>query len=179
MKYRPVQVTTFACCVAALSAGVGGQPQKLYAPGYYIAVSAVRENEGVIKVHGATNLPVDSKIDLVVEDLVPENGRKALNSLTCAAVDQRGLFSGELHITKEAYQKKDLIVDAIFLTNECPQEQKVLQIVGVHGEYLGNDTPRATMEQVEKGMTRGMADNPQIFQISGWYFGVASIARLD
>lgn len=155
------------------------QAKKLQAPGFYIAVGAAREYEGVIRVRGASNLPVGAKVGLLVEELVPENGRKPLNTLMCAAVGQRGLFRAELQISREAYQKKVLIIDAIFLTNQCVQGQEVIRIAGHHGELLGNDGRRVTMDEVSKGETPGMIENPQLFQVSGWYFGIASIARVE
>jgi len=180
MKMRSVWAAACVCCGLTCSVASGvGQPKKLYAPGYYIAVDAAREYEGAIRVRGASNLPVGARIGLLVEELVPENGRKPLSALMCAAVDQRGLFRAELQITKEAYQKKDLIVDAIFLTNQCVQDQEVIRVVGHHGEILGNDGRPVTMEEVERGETPGMQENPELFQVSGWYFGISAIARVD
>lgn len=180
MEIRLVWIAACVCGGLALSAAGGvGQPKKLYAPGYYIAVDATREYEGVVRVRGASNLPVGSKIGLQVEELVPENGRKPLSTLRCQAVDQRGLFSAELQVTKESYQKRDLIVDATFLTNQCAQDQEVTRVVGHHGELLGNDGRVVTKEEVERGETPGMQENPQVFQISGWYFGIGTIGRVD
>lgn len=180
MKMRSVLAAVCVCLgVACSAAGGAGQARKLYAPSYYIAIRAQREYEGAIRVRGASNLPPGAKIGLQVEELVPETGRKPLSTLMCQAVDQSGLFSAELQITKETYQKRGLIVDAIFLTNECSQDQKVLQVVGRHGEFLGNDAHHVTMDEVSNGMTLGMVQNPQLFQVSGWYFGVAAIAPVD
>jgi hypothetical protein len=180
MKMQPVWIAACVCCGLAGSTSDGAeQPKKLYAPGYYIAVSAAREYEGAVRVRGASNLPVGAKIGLEVEELVPENGRKPLSTLTCVAVDQRGLFRAELQITKDVYQKKDLVVDAIFLTNQCAQDQEVIRVVGRHGELLGNDGRPVTMEEVERGETPGMQENPELFQVSGWYFGISAIARVD
>jgi len=179
MKMRSVWIAACVIGVIACSAAGGvGQPNKLRAPGYYIAVDATREHEGVIRVRGASNLPVGTKISLEVEELSPENG-KPLSALTCVAVDQKGLFRAELQVAKDIYQKKGLIVDAIFLTNQCVQDQEVIRVVGHHGELLGNDGRPVTMEEVERGETPGMSENPQLFQMSGWYFGIGTIARLD
>ena len=179
MKMQSVWIAACVCCgLAGSAAGGAGQPKRLNAPGYYIAVDATRDYEGVIAVRGASNLPVGAKIALEVEGAVPVNSR-GLPIPTCVAVDQRGLFRAELQITKEAYQKKDLIVDAIFLTNQCVQDQEVIRVVGHHGELLGNDGRPVTMEEVERGETPGMQENPELFQVSGWYFGIAAIARVD
>jgi hypothetical protein len=142
-------------------------------------VDAAKDYEGAIRVRGASNLPVGAKIGVEVEELVPEDGRKPLSKLTCATVDQKGLFRAELQVTKDVYQKKGLIVDAIFLPNQCVQNPEVTRVVGHHGELLGNDGRLVTMEEVEQGETPGMRENPQLFQISGWYFGIGTIARLD
>jgi hypothetical protein len=177
----------FHALVAACAVGVTAvsardavsQTARLHAPGYYIAIDATKEYEGVIRVRGASNLPVGAKIGLTVEGLAPENGLKPFNTLACVAVEQSGLFRAELQIAKDAYQKKDLIVHAIFVTYQCAQDQDVIRAVGRHGELLGNDGRPVTMDEVENGMTRGMTENPQLFQVSGWYFGLGTIARVD
>ncbi len=155
------------------------QPKKLSAPGYYIAVLAQREYEGAIRVRGASNLPAGAKIWLEVDEIAGQDGWNARSAQVCAVVGQNGLFGSELQVTKEAYQKPLLILRAAFLTNACSQDQKVLQVVGRRGEYLGNDAHPVTMHEVEMGMTPGMLQNPQLFQVSGWYFGIAAIARVE
>jgi hypothetical protein len=154
------------------------QPKKLYAPGYYLAVDAARDYEGAIRVRGASNLPAGAKIQLDVEGATGEDGWKTLSAPVCVAVDQGGLFDAELSVTKETYKGQALFVNAVFLTNECSQDQRVLQVVGRHGEFLGNDTYHVTMNEVEMGLTPGMAKNPQLFQVSGWYFGISAITRV-
>ncbi len=179
MKMQSVWIA--ACVIgeiACSAAGGVGQPKKLNAPGYYIAVYATRDYEGVISVRGASNLPVGAKIALEVEGAVPVNSR-GLPVPTCVAVDQKGLFLAELQVAKDVYQKKGLILDAFFVTNQCAQDPEVIRVVGHHGELLGNDDRPVTMEEVEQGETPGMRENPQLFQMSGWYFGIAAIARLD
>ena len=99
--YSAWRVTFVIAGIAASAAGGNGQPKRLNAPGYYIALDATREYEGVIRVRGASSLPNGAKIGLEVEELVPENGRKPLNSLNCASGDQRGLFRAELQVAKE------------------------------------------------------------------------------
>lgn len=169
------------CCGLVCSArgGAGPSSERLYAPGYYIAVDAARDYPGAIRVHGASNLPVGAQIGVMVEELVPENGRKLLSKTVCAAVNQKGLFRAEIQVTKDTYQKNDLVVDAIFLTRQCVQGQEVIRTVGGHGELLGNDSRPVTMEEVEQGETSGMRENPQLFQMSGWYFGIATLARVE
>jgi hypothetical protein len=34
------------------------------------------------------------------------------------------------------------------------------------------------MDQVEAGETAGMVRNPQLFQSSGWYFGLSEMTRI-
>ncbi len=179
MKMQSIGIV--ACVIAGMACSAAGgveQPKRLTAPGYYIAVRAMRDYEGVIDVRGASNLPIGAKIALEVEGAVPVNSR-GVPIPTCVAVDQKGLFRAELQVTKDVYQKKGLIVDAIFLTNQCVQDPEVIRVVGHHGELLGNDGRPVTMEEVEQGETPGMRGNPQLFQMSGWYFGIATIARLD
>jgi hypothetical protein len=181
MTTKILLVLVAACVVGGIAisaAHVAAQPTRLHAPGYYIAINATKDHEDVIRVRGASNLPAGAKIGLYVEGLVLENGRAPLNTAVCVAVDQSGLFRAELQVTKDVYQKKDLMVNAIFQTNLCAQNQDVIRVVGRHGELLGNDGRPVTMEEVENGMTRGMFENPQLFQVSGWYFGLATIARV-
>ena len=180
MKKKLFWVAACVSCAIASSAQSGTKrPTQLSAPGYYITISAAREYEGIIRIRGASNLPVGAKIGLQVVELAPEGGRQPLSTLMCVAVDRRGLFRAELQMTKEAYQTKGLIVDATFLTNQCAQDPEAIRVVGHHGELLGNDGRPVTMEEVERGETSGMIENPQLFQVSGWYFGIGTIARVD
>jgi hypothetical protein len=57
-------------------------------------------------------------------------------------------------------------MDAVFRTDECEQLEGVLQVVGKHGQYLGNDNYDNKID-VHMQMTPGMNKNPQLFQESG------------
>jgi hypothetical protein len=92
-------------------------------------------------------------------------------------LNDRGVFSQEIPLSSGNHNSSDLIVVATFLPNECEQNSSVLKIVGNHGQYLGHDDHIVTMDEASKGETRGMLENPQIIQVSGWYFGISAITR--
>lgn len=172
MKTRLILAT--ACVffeVAFARPGGMAQTKELHAPGYYIAINAQRDYEGVIRVRGASSLPAGANIALLVDDRWPAD--------MCVAVDQKGQFRAELQVSKDLYHTKGLIVTAIFQTDRCPQPKEVIRVVGRHGELLGHDARPVTMDEVRNGWTPGMAANPQLFQVSGWYFGIESIAKID
>lgn len=154
------------------------QAGKLSAPGYYISVQATLSYGDVIRVRGASNLPVGSSIELKVEKI---NGGpwQDYSKSVCVMVNTKGLFDQDVRLLPNTTYRSDLFIAANFSTNgRCKQNPAVLQIVGSHGERLGNDKS-VSMEAVERGETTGMTDNPQLYQVSGWYFGLQSIAKIS
>lgn len=75
---------------------------------------------------------------------------------------RKGTYIGGEKRQTEVGGKSSLMVDAIFLTNQCVQNSEVIRVVGHHGELLGNDGRPVTMEEVERGETPGMSENPQL-----------------
>lgn len=157
-----------------LSGTVSGQnARKLSAPTYYIAVSATFDYGNVVRVRGASNLPPGSRIALQVFAM-PDLSKPESDKL-CTTVSKDGLFHDEL--AENASTRDGLILTADFATNSCKQPDGVLQVVGKHGEHLGNDQ-HVTLDEVEMGETPGMIQNPQLYQSSGWYFGLSTITLL-
>ena len=167
----------FVLAVACIALGKELQAQearKLSAPTYYLAISAVRDHDNVIRVRGASNLSPGSRISLQAFEM-DGDGWNAYSGKVCVTLNKNGLLSEELQLATQF--RSDLQITAIFETNDCKQPANVLQVVGKHGEYLGNDR-HVTMDQVEAGETAGMVRNPQLFQSSGWYFGLSEMTRI-
>jgi hypothetical protein len=136
----------FVLAVACIALGKELQAQearKLSAPTYYLAISAVRDHDNVIRVRGASNLPPGSRISLQAFEM-DGDGWNAYSGKVCVTLNKNGLLSEELQLATE---------------------------------YLGNDR-HVTMDQVEAGETAGMVRNPQLFQSSGWYFGLSEMTRI-
>ncbi len=147
----------------------------LNASTYYIVISGHLLDENTIVVRGASNLPPRSKIRIQVGD-----GARFVSESICASVGDEGLFRYELRPIGSAKFKfsPTLAMDAFFRTDECEQPEKVLQIVGKHGQYLGNDNYDGKID-IHMQMTPGMINNPQLFQESGWDFGLSTSARVS
>ncbi len=152
--------------------------RRLSALGYYIAASAQLDVGNIVQMRGASNLPPGASIAL---DIVAPNGAgwTEYSKTVCVTTSEEGLFNQEINVLSGLPNRSDLFVRATFLTNTCNQSAQVLQVVGRHGEFLGNDAHHPTMQEVEMAWTHGMAKNPQLFQVSGSYFGIATFARVD
>ena len=160
------------------SASVAQKRESLPAPTYYISIRAQHSHDQVIRVRGASNLPSGARVSLRVV-VMNNDARKDSSENTCVAIDDKGLFDQEIRLSEGQPYRSDLLVTATFLPNECKQNARVLQMLGSHGEFLGHDSHRVTMDEVENGWTRGMKENPQLFQVSGWYFGISAVAQIE
>lgn len=177
MTHRVMFAMTITVCVLAQIAWAQ-DVRRLSAPTYYIAVFSQPDHGDIVRVKGASNLPSGASVALEV--VAPSgDGWVEYAKSVCVTTSEEGLFNQELNISAGLPHRRDLFVRATFLTNACKQSARVLQIVGRHGEFLGNDAHRPTMPEVEIGLTTGMARNPQLFQVSGWYFGISALARVD
>jgi hypothetical protein len=177
MTFKLMTATWLMCCFGSLA--FTQQPKQLTAPTYYIAIAAQHSYDNVIRVRGASNLPPGTKILLQfagpTDQAWKEPGPRA-----CVALDRRGLFGWqEISIPSGEPYPHNLFVSAIFLPDECKQSTQVLKVLGTHGEYLGHDNRPVTMDEVSMGMTPGMQANPQLFQVSGWYFGISTITPVE
>jgi hypothetical protein len=177
MNFKLIAAASALCYFGSISlAQQPGQP--LTAPGYYIAIEAQHSHDKVIQVRGASNLPPGAKVMLQVVAM-NDQAWKTFSEDVCVAVDDKGLFEQEIGLSAGSPWRRDFLVIATFLPNECRQNAHVLQLLGSHGQYLGHDNRRVTMNEVEMGITSGMTANPQLFQVSGWYFGISALARVE
>jgi hypothetical protein len=177
MTRRAIFALGIMACVPSKTARTQGA-QRLPAPSYYVSVFAQREYGDTVRVKGASNLPPGAAVAL---EVIATNGDgwTEYSKAVCVATSKEGVFNQEMNISSELPHRTDLFVRATFLTNACKQSAHVLQVVGHHGELLGNDGRPITMEEVERGETPGMQKNPELFQVSGWFFGISAIARVD
>ncbi len=145
----------------------------LSAPTYYIALWAQVEDENHVRFRGASNLPAGARIAVVVTDFAGDAWEDYSDN-QCVSVNEKGLFAGELRSKQGMKFRSSLIFRADFYTDLCtPQPAAVLQALGKKGEGLAN---------VEDGYVTelsGLSDNPQLYQVSGWYYGLEAIARLE
>jgi hypothetical protein len=128
---------------------------------HYIAVEArgCLEN-GTLRVFGASSLPAGSMIGLKVSAF-DEDAWKDYSDEIYVAVDLKGIFSAEIPPKAGRHFARNLLVVADFTTFRPKQPAEVLQVVGEKGEHLGN-----------------FDNNPQLFQLSGRYYGLETIARV-
>jgi hypothetical protein len=161
-----------ACSLAHLASAQA--TERLFAPTYYIAVSADPDVGGIVHVRGASNLPPGAAIQLTI---YAQSGN-IKSSSTCVSTGAEGLFKQDVQVSPGVLRPKMLYVRATFMTDLCKQSASVLRIAGQHGEFLGNDSHKVTIDEVRKGMTEGMFRNPQLFQTSGWYFGISDEAQI-
>ena len=143
------------------------------APSYYVVARGQNwsQDGDLVRFNGASNLPVEANILVTVTDF-DHDAWKDYSDGICVPVGQNGFFNGEIHPKQGMKFRKNLILWADFATNLCQQPASVLRILGSKGEYLGEkDAPF--------GELVGVSRNPQLYQVSGWYYGLEAIARLE
>ncbi len=171
MRYFLFSVALIMVCAA--DAQVTQKKRIFSAPSYYIVVSGQNwsRDGDLVKFRGASDLPPDAKIMLTVSDF-DGDAWKDYSGDVCVALGKEGFFDGEMHPRQGMRFKKNLILRANFQTNLCRQPTSILRIVGQKGEHLGEkDAPL--------GELVGVSRNPQLYQISGSYYGLGTIARLE
>jgi len=178
MNIKLIAAGAWALCYLGSGSFAQQSGLPLTAPGYYIAIRAQHSYDNVIRVKGASNLPPGAKVVLQVV-ATNDQASKTYSEDACVAIDDKGLFEQEISLSAGNPWRHDFLVVANFLPNECKQNAHVLQVLGSHGQYLGHDNRPVTMDEVEMGITPGMAANPQLFQVSGWYFGISALARVE
>jgi hypothetical protein len=149
------------------------EPRVFSAPSYYIVVRGQNWSiDGdLVKFRGASNLPPNANIMLSVSDF-DDDAWKDYSGNICVALSKEGFFSGEIRPLQGMRFKKNFILRANFQTNLCPQPAEVLRIVGQKGEHLGESDAPA-------GELAGVSRNPQLYSVSGWYYGLYTIARIE
>ena len=159
---------------------VGSRPAiraraSLSAPTYYIAVSARLQDAQHVRFEGASNVPPGAKISINVAKF-SGYGWTSYSADNCSSVNDEGLFAGQLTPKPglEFPRSGDLVVAATFQTNLCrPQATPVLEALGEKGQRLAN------VKDGDMTELAGLSDNPQIYQVSGWYYGIEAIARVQ
>lgn len=155
---------------------VFAQPPKLIPTrNYYIAVAAHSCTPDAIEFRGEANLPAGALITISVNDFHGD-GWELYSGWSDVPINQDGSFRGRIEPRQGARFHHNLILIASFDTNPgtARQPDRVLQIVGKHGEYLaGVENPEAHLTELS-----GLSANPQLQQSSGWHYGLYTIARV-
>ena len=156
---------SFILSAVVLGSGLSQRPnpsppaKPLSAPTYYIALTVRSCDPTFVEFRGASNLPTGSMLGLMVNDF-DGNGWREYSDEVFVPLNESGFFDGRVRPKKDMRFHKNLILIAEFTTFRPPQRQSVLQIVGKHGEHLGD------------------FDNPQLGQVSGPYYLLDTIARI-
>jgi hypothetical protein len=177
MKTIWISVASFVLATGMVASQTNPkQHRTLPAPTYYIAAEGQLWDENTVRVRGASNLPIGANISIQVAEFTGDGWKDYSESL-CVTLTGDGLFKGEVRPKPGMKFRRNLIVWAAFATNLCKQPSTVLKVVGKKGQYLGNDNYDNVID-VSMTQTKGMLNNPQLFQTSGWFFGLEAINRL-
>jgi hypothetical protein len=150
--------------VSIMMSGIGLTQTVSYAvphrtPTYYLAVNVVNCDRRTIRVSGASNLPPGSSITTVVTDF-DGDGWHDNSDEVFAEIDNGGFFHAEIHSNPSKESHHNSLLRAFFAPYHPKQANDVLKSVGRKGQNLGG------------------LENPQVFQVSGPYFGLETIARV-
>jgi len=163
--------------LAVLAGGAQGEKRQslkaLWAPTYYIAaeVNDCEPNPNYVAFRGASNLPPGAIISAVVTDF-DFDAWKDYSERVFVPVTDQGFFSGKILPKDGMGFRHNLILRLVFGPIYAKQPASVLAVVGRKGENLGGVEP-SPIEDIA-----GRSENPQLFQTSGWYYGLETIARV-
>jgi hypothetical protein len=133
----------------------------LPAPTYYIAVDGRKCEPDSITIMGASNLPSGAVLAIEVENSDP----------TYITLPVSGWFEKDIHAKGGMSFHAGLTVRAYFQIayyRGPRQPTNVLRVVGLKGWRLAAvRNPAAHFDQLS-----GLSHNPQLFQTSGWYYGI-------
>jgi hypothetical protein len=138
-----------------------------------LAVEAQRSEPGGIHFRGASNLPAGSQIYVQVSDFF-HGAWKDYSEGQCVDLDDSGFFEGDVRPKEGLSFRNNLLLRVDFGTQLCKQPAQTLQVLGTHGEGLAN----VMDSRVPRDELSGRSRNPQLFQWSGWYYGLEAIARV-
>jgi hypothetical protein len=141
-----------------LQSGQAPPHKPLSAPTYYIAVKARTCEQDLVKFDGASNLPAGAVMGFRVSDF-DEDAWKDYTDEVYVPVSEKGFFEGRIQPKKGMRFRRNLILVADFTTFRPQQLASVLLVVGKKGQNLGG------------------INNPQLFQVSGWYYGLEAFDR--
>jgi len=162
-------------CLGTLSFGQQDNAKKLIlsAPTYYITIRAQRSEPGEIHFQGASNLPPQSEIYLEVSTFY-QGGWKEYSDDLCVRIAQDGFFEGDIHPKSNLKFDNNLVLRAVFETRLCHQPEDTIKVLGKHGEGLAN----VGDVRIPYTELSSRSRNPQLFQVSGWYYGLEAIDRV-
>jgi len=165
-----------ALAVVAAASGAGQHPAEKprAAPTYYVVAEAkdCEPDPYYVEFRGASNLPPGSLISATVTDFY-QYAWKDYSDEVYVPANSQGYFSGRISPKKGMQFRGNLILRVIFATYGSTQPASVLAIVGKKGENLGG------VDSHPIGDIMGRSQNPQLFQVSGWYYGLETIARVS
>jgi hypothetical protein len=163
------------CIVVATTSLVGQSPSRktFSAPTYYIAarVNDCEPDPNYVAFRGASNLPPGALISAIVTGF-EFDAWKDYSDEVVVPVNEQGFFAGEIQPKQGLRLGRNLILRVNFETYRTKQPTSVLEVVGKKGERLGG------VENVPIIDIMGHSQNPQLFQVSGWYYGLETIARV-
>lgn len=100
-----------------------------------------------------------------------EDGWKDISDELYVPLKSDGFFSGTIHPKDGLIFRRNMVLRAAFMPYRPKQDPAVLRIVGAKGEKL------AGLDNAPIDELMGLTQNPQLFQVSGWNYGLDSIAR--
>jgi hypothetical protein len=161
---------------AILGVGDGSAPashKQLSAPTYYIAASVHECKSSSVDFRGATNLPAGAILRASVSDF-DGDGWKRYSEWVYVSVHDDGFSEGKITPENKSVFRHNLLLNLSFYPNVGKQPTSVLQTLGEHGQLLaGLEKPSSDLTELS-----GLSRNPQLFQSSGWYYGLETLARV-
>lgn len=139
-----VRIRVCALCLALLCTTLvppGAASDKtancgLGAAGYYLAVKARLQDDDLIDVFGASNLPPGSIVTINIYDYIGE-GSHILNEPSMIGIGDDGTFRAGVQSAKGKKFKANDVCDVVFSANYPKQPSSVLEVVGPSGRNLG------------------------------------------
>jgi hypothetical protein len=168
-----VGVTTVIALASTFQIAQAPSPKPPRAPTYYPAVNVQSCAPESIHFRGASNLPGGAMIAMQVDDFNGD-GWQMFSDWIYVPVGGDGFFRGEIQPSKLLRFQHNLTLIASFATNLHKQPSDVIRVVGEKGWLLaGVENPSQNFTELS-----GLSQNPQLYQASGWYHGLETIARV-
>jgi hypothetical protein len=172
---RALGIFVVATLIVAAVVSLRSQAQSrkaLSATGYYIAayVNDCEPDPNYVEFRGTSNLPPGALITATVAEF-DLDAWKDYGDEIVVSIDERGFFTGKIQPKKGMRLRRNLVLRIDFMSYRPVQPASVLAVVGRRGERLAGQNVA-----VEDAGTR--SKNPQLFQVSGPYYGLETIARV-
>jgi hypothetical protein len=165
-----------AVCAVVATVTLFGQAQSrkpLSAPTYYIVAEVFdcEPDPNYIEFRGASNLPPGALISATVADFNLD-AWKDYSEEVHVPVNEAGFFAGRIVPQKGMRLGRNQTLVVTFTTFRPKQPDSVLAIIGKKGEKLG-EVENVYIKEIGRPSV-----NPQLLQVSGWYYGLETIARV-